>query len=106
MIINDGLCQDTSVCLTITNVGLNQIDHTHFDVFPNPTSEELFITNLSLFNSSEGSFDYQILTIEGKLILSGKLNSLNDKINVRSFSSGTYYLKLDGFDVPIKWIKN
>ncbi|MFN5982662.1 MAG: T9SS type A sorting domain-containing protein [Fluviicola sp.] len=106
VIINDGLCQDTSVCLTITNVGLNQIDHTHFDVFPNPTSEDLFITNLSLFNSSEGSFDYQILTIEGKLILSGKLNSLNDKINVRSFSSGTYYLKLDGFDVPIKWIKN
>lgn len=106
VIINDGLCQDTSACLTITNVGINQTVHSNLDVYPNPTNKELFITNLSLIDSYEGSFEYQILTIEGKLILSGKLNSLNDKINVRSLNSGTYYLKLDGQEVPIKWIKN
>lgn len=59
-------------------------------VFPNPASEKIQI--MSGFN--KGPFDYNIYSVNGFLIASGKVN-INDTIDVGFLPSGTYYLRLN-----------
>ena len=60
-IVKNG-CSDTSVCQSVLGVGLESIKSPSFSIYPNPMLDELTI-------SSEAVFSYQLLTVEGKLVL-------------------------------------
>ena len=54
-------------------------------IYPNPASDYFFV-------KSDNDVDYQIFTIEGKYILSGK--SHQKKININQLSKGLYFVKI------------
>ena len=64
-------------------------DKDEISIYPNPVSDELFI------NSFSNSFSYNIVDIYGKKIKQGNSNSSKTIINMKSFSSGFYYLNIE-----------
>ncbi len=70
--------------------------------YPNPATNELFITT-----DKEQFLAYEVSDVTGKTILSGRLES--DKIaDINKISSGVYFIRLktkEGFTLPKKLIK-
>src|SRR5690606_15729578 len=81
---NEG-CTDTSMCITINSVGINEMWDTELvNVYPNPAKEEINI---------QSTLDIQfvrILDLQGKELLQTK----TDKVNISSFSTGVYLLEI------------
>lgn len=95
---NDEFC--SSVLLGYASVEEHQ--ENEFVIYPNPTSNFLFLD----INSAE-SYRYEIVDIQGNQIKNGKL--LSQKIAVDNFSEGVYFIRLinekSGFSVNRKFIK-
>lgn len=77
-------CTDTSACVNITSVGINNINTTNMSITPNPVKDYLFI------NGNEQVIKATIYTINGSLVQT--LNTLDNKINVSNLSQGMYIL--------------
>ena len=77
----------------VGNVGNEQViwDATKMIVYPNPTSDELRITNYQLYTN-----DYSIYSVSGQLVKQGKLQGETTTIYVGSLATGVYYLKISG----------
>jgi PKD repeat protein len=91
VILHEGGCIDTSRCLAVNNVGLenNHMSMT-FRIFPNPASEWVEITTpFGLERTSA-----KIYTSEGKLILGLSNLYLGQKISVRELPNGIYTMQL------------
>jgi hypothetical protein len=81
----------------------------HFTLFPNPTSNELIIQhdNKTLANGCS----FEIYDLNGRKITFGELNSagLQTKIDVRSFRSSIYFVRIKQKDTSldvIRFVKN
>ena len=90
VIADNGTCMDTSACITVNSVGLNEINsnYTH-QLSPNPTSGKVLITLEKSMNASVDVFDNQ-----GKIILSLKDVSSGDSISLETVQPGMYTFKV------------
>jgi hypothetical protein len=90
-IVSSGSCTDTSVVAVLTvlnNVGLNEVSENNLlSVYPNPANSEI---NVKSDAKMIGTV-YNIYDFGGKVVLSGKINSVNSIIELSNLSNG-YYL--------------
>ena len=61
-------------------------------IYPNPTAERISVT---VSNELLGSI-FQIVNHVGQVMIEGKVNSNNEKIDVNSLSTGFYSLRISG----------
>jgi hypothetical protein len=73
---------------SITNVS-NIEREEKVEIFPNPASD--FITLKTNFLPGENT--YQIIDLQGKIVLSGALNPYNAIIDIRNLAQGTYFIE-------------
>ncbi|OIP01353.1 MAG: hypothetical protein AUJ98_04650 [Bacteroidetes bacterium CG2_30_33_31] len=73
-----------------TNQSLRVGKTVNNDVYPNPVENLLTI---QIENTSDNSF-YSIIYIQGKMILSGKLQSNKNLIDVSKLNTGLYFVKI------------
>ncbi len=66
---------------------ISELNNFELEIFPNPASE--FITI-----KVNASCDYKIINSIGKLVLKGNANELQNKIDLKNLSPGTYFLEL------------
>lgn len=83
-----------STVLRDNNLGANNINKEKSNVYPNPAKSFIKISGL------ENSTDYEIFSIDGKLIKKGKANP-NSEINISTLVKGTYILKFNNQSVKI-----
>jgi len=89
VIVTLGNCSDTSVCITVTNVGINELSANVFSVYPNPFNDKISITT-STSNSSQLFIIYDAL---GKMIAQKKCNHNNElTFETVNWESGTYWI--------------
>ena len=62
----------------------------HFEIYPNPASDNLFVRNISGGNV----VNMDVIDINGKLVASYKLTDLNTSISLARLNAGTYFVKL------------
>ncbi|MES2587401.1 MAG: LamG-like jellyroll fold domain-containing protein [Bacteroidota bacterium] len=86
LIVNSGICNDTSECFTYNLLNLEK-NTLIFEVYPNPVKDYLIIKN----NKSE-NLTFVIYDELGKSIKNDKL--INNKIDFRNLSNGIYILKI------------
>ena len=62
-------------------------------VFPNPASDKLFI---KLDKNAQGTFNAELLTLDGKSIFSKQLNTNleTNSIDLSSVTSGVYFVRV------------
>jgi len=81
-------CKDTSACINIIPVSLEEINSTieQFELFPNPTKDQLRIKGIFKINSIE------IYNNTGQSILKQTNNS--NQIDVSDFTPGIYFIRV------------
>ena len=85
----DGICVSTDSLACMNSIGIN-IPHSGITViYPNPTSGIISVDNLT------GETDYTLVNNLGQIIANGKINQLNNTIDLTSVSSGVYFLKIN-----------
>lgn len=86
-------CTDTSSCVNITGVGLEEYNKTIADIYPNPTSGEFTI---NLKNASTSGVGFTLTTLEGKVIQQEqKVSSTTVVMDLSEQPKGVYLLKIE-----------
>jgi len=91
VIINLNSCIDTSACVLVEYVGLEnqKLVNEAIKIYPNPTKETLTITNL---NSTV--VEIQIIDISGKIVHQTTPNNQQININVSNLEPGLYLVRM------------
>ena len=84
---------DSVVCLTLTydKTGIKQLTmhNAQLITYPNPTTNQLRITNCELWN---GEVEYSIYSVAGQMVMHGTLQSETSVINLAPLANGMYFL--------------
>lgn len=83
-------CTDTSACVSVTGVGVNELGTVLYKVFPNPTNS---IINIQ-FKKIDERTTYELTSIEGKKVLDGRITSNITQLDLSTEPNGIYLLKV------------
>lgn len=92
IVTNNSGCQDTSSCVTVSKVGIEEIDYlSNVYLFPNPAGNEVNVQ----FQESSGitQFDAELYDIQGKIVKSERMMN-GDLLNLSEIHPGLYVLKI------------
>ncbi|MCP4310317.1 MAG: T9SS type A sorting domain-containing protein [Bacteroidetes bacterium] len=90
--VNDGaLTSQADVTVSVGGVGIDQIHAPSMRIYPNPATEKL---TLELMNMPGSTSIVSIFSITGSAVFNAKLNSDKTEINLSSFESGLYFVKV------------
>lgn len=90
VIVDNGLCADTSICYTITGVGIMEIENTSIKIYPNPT---IGIIKIDLAEDKVQKIS--ITDMSGKKIIERIPDSNCEKIDLSNFESGLYIIMFE-----------
>ncbi|TBX66116.1 T9SS type A sorting domain-containing protein [Flavobacterium silvisoli] len=83
------------------NLSVNEFENQKLiSIYPNPTKNTL---NVDLINKNLTNSKYQILDLNGRIILEDNLNNDTNRINVESLSNGLYIFKIE--NLSAKFVK-
>lgn len=102
--IEDLGCKDTSVCFTVTDVGMGDDEMPYVQIFPNPASDVLHIH----LSKDGNNVAMDIVDVTGKITQVKSTRRSNDIVfNVGVLTPGLYYLRMidQGRSVVYKWMK-
>ena len=72
-----------------SNLSVDEFNIAAVSLFPNPVLDALFLRFKTVENTT-----YQLIDLNGQIILKGKLNQQHESINLSNISPGIYFLKL------------
>ena len=90
IVLQDG-CQDTSACIDVTTVGLEDYTQTNINVYPNPSVGEF---NIEL--ASADAMNYTVTDNTGRIVLEGTFMQLKNTIDLSTEEQGVYFLRVEG----------
>jgi hypothetical protein len=90
VIVDNGLCVDTSTCYTITGVGINDIRNGSINIYPNPTSG---IIEIDLADNKINKIS--IADISGRKIIEKLPTNRNETLDLSRFESGLYIIMFE-----------
>ncbi len=91
VVITDGNCSDTSVCVNLTNVGINEGEfNTSIRLYPNPTHGKVNLT----FGDNTGRVQINVLDMSGKSLLEMYSEHKNVELDLSNFESGMYFVRV------------
>jgi hypothetical protein len=95
VVVTNSCGSDTSECANVNTIGLNELDNSEVQIAPNPTNGEIMI----LLNQLNEPIHLYISDMQGRILMGDKLFSLEKTIDLHHFSSGNYFIILEGFGV-------
>ena len=101
VIVSNGTCQDTSVCVLVNSIGLTSLNPNEWKIYPNPTTGVFTISANKLLDNAL----VEIHSTDGKLIYSTVFSGTEMSFNIGSNPPGVYILKVDNKGI-FRLIKN
>ena len=103
VVTNASGCSDTSACITVNAVSINELSKLNIQVNPNPSNG---IFNLTLNTSVEGVI--LVTDAMGRFVGSQTLSGTSSVIDLSNTVTGIYYLsvRVNGLDKVIRLVKN
>ena len=95
VVVTNTCGSDTSDCSNVNTIGLNELDNREVQIAPNPTNGEIMIQ----LNQVNEPIHLYISDMQGRILMSDVLISLEKTIDLHHFTSGTYFLTLEGLGV-------
>ncbi|OFX35850.1 MAG: hypothetical protein A2X08_01110 [Bacteroidetes bacterium GWA2_32_17] len=90
VVITQGSCSDTSVCVQITTVGITSIQTEEIAIYPNPVSNEFIIE----IKGNNEKINFEILNAMGQVVFKGNIVN-KTTVQTSNFALGVYLLKLE-----------
>ncbi len=89
VVITEGSCSDTSACVNINNVGIEELSDLGVSIYPNPNNGEFTLS------TTANNLTVTIYSIDGKVIVNNlKVTQPNQSINLGDIESGVYFVKV------------
>lgn len=101
VIVTQNNCSDTSSCMNINSVDLDEIQYNEFSIFPNPAIDVLSI----LANENTIGSGFYILDQNGRVVYADVIKDLENKIDISFLSPGIYFVEITGNHHKVKFIK-
>ena len=90
-IINVKSCIDTTACIAISKVGVDELDASQVQIFPNPAHDHITVQ----LDSDAKDVKYTLIDASGKVVTSGSsTNNGTINIPVHSYTDGMYVLQV------------
>jgi hypothetical protein len=87
VIIDDGTCIDTSICYIITGVGINELNNTSINIFPNPSSGNILVEGKNIKS-------IRITDTNGKIIQQLAVTDKIINIDLSKEAKGIYFVNV------------
>lgn len=87
VVTNGSGCSDTSSCVTIDYIGVNELIDASIQVYPNPTSGEVFVT----MSSVEATV--YVVDAQGKILQTTTVKN-GEKVALTTYETGIYFLRI------------
>jgi uncharacterized repeat protein (TIGR01451 family) len=87
VIVSNGCFSDTSACVAITTIGINELSNPSISIYPNPANSNVIITTTK-------PTIIKIINLLGEVILTKRIETKME-IDIHSLSSGIYYLQIE-----------
>ena len=103
VIPNTSGCDSTiTLDLTLQFTGLDENESSYVAVYPNPTYSSFTLSTKDMIN-----MNYTLVDIQGKVVLTGKIESTEETVDISKLSKGQYNLVFEDESIsPISIIKN
>jgi len=76
-----------------TSLHQNNLSKAQLNVYPNPTTDILYLTCMGLIENGETQFDIEVEDILGKVVFRSESERSNKfKLNVREWNRGVYFI--------------
>lgn len=105
VIVTRNGCTDTSACVTISNLGIDDLNFEDVSVYPNPTTGKITVS----FNKEVNLRSFVIRDVTGRLIREEKPQTTSGiTFDISAEAQGVYFLNIEvgGATQSIKLIKN
>jgi len=91
VIITEGVCSDTSACVNVSTVGINNyVLGAEVTLYPNPTTNDITLDLGAAVNAQ-----VSIVNVTGMVVYNLEtLNAGKNKISLTNFSKGVYFVKI------------
>jgi hypothetical protein len=97
VIPNAAGCDSTiTLDLTLEFVGLNENESYYVAVYPNPTHNSFILSTKDMIN-----MNFTLVDIQGKVVLTSKIESSEDKVDISNLSRGQYNLVFEDESIPV-----
>jgi hypothetical protein len=93
-VIGVGFCSETprdALLIVDKDASLTTNELEVFTLYPNPTTETISIERIS-----EMIIDYAITDMTGRVVATGRIDSLKSEVNVSQLEAGSYQFSLEG----------
>lgn len=101
VVVTNSCGSDTSLCTSITTIGLEEWAKENMLLYPNPNNGNF---TLEVPDALIGK-DVYIYDMQGRLLDQLELTTKVNYIEFKHFARGAYWLQIEN-EVPLKWIKN
>lgn len=101
VVVTNSCGSDTSLCTSITTIGLEEWAKENMLLYPNPNNGNF---TLEVPDALIGQKVY-IYDMQGRLLDQLELTTKVNYIEFKHFARGAYWLQIEN-EVPLKWIKN
>ncbi|WP_158276135.1 T9SS type A sorting domain-containing protein [Brumimicrobium oceani] len=89
VIITDGACVDTSECIFVAGLGVNENEFAGVIIYPNPMNDLLTITD------ENGTLEsVELVTATGRIVYRSEITTNQFEINVADISHGVYFVNV------------
>jgi len=97
VVVTQNGCSDTSNCITVSNVGMNEFEIKGISVYPNPTHNKFIISSDNSFQNAS----LQLLNALGQVVYKQEdISGVVLEVDISKFATGLYTLELrDGNQV-------
>lgn len=96
-VITIGSCIDTTNCVSVTGVGIADINPYHFNLYPNPTSGSFTIEN-----DYSGKLTIEILNILGEQVKVFSMNSAQQTFEISDLAANIYEVRISNREKVLK----
>ena len=90
VVVTVGNCSDTSACVNVTTVGINELNSKTSSTYPNPT-KGIFTIALGSLNDNTSITVYDML---GKVIITKGSITTTTQINLSGYEKGIYFVNI------------
>jgi len=89
VIVTEGNCSDTSMCVQISGVGIDELSNLGVEIYPNPNNGEFTIS------TTQNNVSITVYAIDGKIIINNlQITEANQFIHLGDIESGIYFVKV------------
>jgi hypothetical protein len=90
VVVSQGTCSDTSICVTATDAAVLNLYTSTLTISPNPSKGIFELSATETINDT-----YYVFDAQGRVILEGKISGAKAQIELSTYCTGIYVLKLD-----------